>query len=127
MERKPVSKRFAISKRKRNNTTLGNDFEAQAAQELRTLGWSILSQQYHTPYGEIDIVAQKEELLWFVEVKGSSTSVIDYDAVNLKKQSRIRKSITHWFMEHTPVFEAFEVVVCFRTTQGLDWIVGAFE
>ena len=72
-------------------------------------------------------MARKKDLLWFVEVKGSSSSQIDYEIVNRKKQQRLRKSVLHWLTEHEPSFEELEMVVCFRSSQGIDWITGAFE
>lgn len=43
--------------------------EELAADALRGLGYAILATRYRTRYGEIDIVAQDQETLVFVEVK----------------------------------------------------------
>lgn len=126
MVRKRVSRKSAVSKRK-SNKHLGDSFEAQALQELQRLGWSILETQYHTPYGEIDIIARKNGCIWFVEVKGSSGSYISYERVSKTKQVRIQRSIAHWFVDHDVEYEEMEIVVCFRTKDGLDWIANAFD
>ena len=72
-------------------------------------------------------MAIKEGLLWFVEVKGSSSDHIDYEIVDAKKQRRLRKSIVHWLTENEQDFDEMEIVVCFRSSEGMDWITGAFE
>lgn len=126
MVKKRASRKSAVSKRK-SNKNLGDSFEAQALQELQRLGWSILETQYHTPYGEVDIVARKNGCIWFVEVKGSSGAHISYERVSKTKQIRIQRSIAHWLMDHDGEYEEMEIVVCFRTKDGLDWIADAFD
>lgn len=125
-ERKLVSRRFAVSKRK-NNKRIGDSFEAQALHELQLLGWTILDAQYYTPYGEIDIVAIRADCLWFVEVKGSTGGTISWERVSKAKQKRMRQSIEHWLMEHDCIYVEMEAVVCFRTDDGLDWVRNAFD
>ncbi len=52
-----------------HNQTAGKLGEELAAEALRTMGYAILARRYRTRYGEIDIVAQDEDTLVFVEVK----------------------------------------------------------
>ena len=47
----------------------GDFGEARAADFLRDRGYRILDRNFHSRFGEIDIVAQKDETLHFVEVK----------------------------------------------------------
>jgi putative endonuclease len=124
--RKPVSRRSAVSKRK-SKKELGNRFEAQAVHELHNLGWTILDVQYHTPYGEIDIVALHNKCLWFVEVKGSSGRSISFERVSHSKQRRFQQSVEHWLMSCSEEIDEMEMVVCFRTEEGLHWIRNAFD
>ena len=126
VERKRVSRKSAVSKRK-SKKHLGDSFEAQALQELRRLGWSILDTQYYTPYGEIDIIAMKDGCVWFVEVKGSTSDYISYERVSKSKRLRIQRSVEHWLVEHVVEYEELEFVVCFRTKDGIDWIRNAFD
>jgi putative endonuclease len=126
VERKRVSRRSAVSKRK-SKKELGNYFEAQAVQELHVLGWTILDVQYHTPYGEIDIIALRNQCLWFVEVKGTSKRDISFERVSFQKQHRLAQSVEHWLIDNSCDFEEMEMVVCFRTEEGLHWIRNAFD
>src|SRR6201994_4987168 len=47
----------------------GLSAEARAAAWLTAKGYRILAQRFRTPYGEIDIVARRRNLLAFIEVK----------------------------------------------------------
>ena len=47
----------------------GNRGELLAAKEMKKMGYEILAQNYRKPSGEIDIIAQKDGILVFTEVK----------------------------------------------------------
>jgi putative endonuclease len=55
-------------------TTLGKRGEDLAAQYLIEQGYSIVCRNWHCQLGELDIVAQQEQMLVFFEVKTSRTS-----------------------------------------------------
>lgn len=46
--------------------------EALAKEFLRKQGFKILAERYRNPFGEIDLVALREDILLFVEVKARS-------------------------------------------------------
>jgi putative endonuclease len=58
-----------LSPENRSPTARGRAGEAAAASLLEAEGWSILARNYRGPRGEIDIVAAKDGLVAFVEVK----------------------------------------------------------
>ena len=43
--------------------------ENLAAAYFQALGWTILARNYHTRWGEVDIIAQEGNALVFIEVK----------------------------------------------------------
>src|SRR3982074_848451 len=51
----------------------GISAEARAAAYLMAKGYRILAKRFRTPYGEIDIVARRRNLLAFVEVKARAS------------------------------------------------------
>ena len=51
----------------------GLSAESRAAALLMAKGYRILAKRFRTPYGEIDIVARKRNLLVFVEVKARAS------------------------------------------------------
>ena len=52
---------------------LGKLGESLAVEELERRGYAILARRYRTGHGEIDIVAEEDETLVFVEVKARTT------------------------------------------------------
>ena len=65
--------------------------EVYAARYLRERGYKIISANYRTRMGEIDIAAEKDGVLAFIEVKTRSEGMIALPAesVDTHKQKRI--------------------------------------
>lgn len=80
------------------NMTVGTWGEELATAYLREKGYAILERDWHSGHRDIDIVAQNNEWLVFVEVKTRSTDEIisPIQAVNWKKQRNIVKAINHY-------------------------------
>ena len=76
--------------------------EDMATAELLKRGYHILDRNYTTPHGEIDIVAEQDGVIYFVEVKSRdvhnyffpSTSITD------NKRYQIAGVAKQWFAEH---------------------------
>ena len=70
---------------------LGWQGEDLAAGELQRRGYAILARRYRTRFGEIDIVAQDDGVVVFVEVKALRTSRFGSaaEAIPISKQRRI--------------------------------------
>lgn len=64
---------------------IGELGEDVACKYLTNNGFSILERNYTKKWGEIDIIAQKENILYFVEVKSRSVSSLDFIAQRLDK------------------------------------------
>jgi putative endonuclease len=56
---------------------IGKIGEDIAAKFLMKHGFSVLDRNYTKKWGEIDIIAQKEEKLYFIEVKSTSRTLVD--------------------------------------------------
>lgn len=52
-----------------SRSQLGQDGEDIVAKKLENNGFSILNRNYRKRYGEVDLIASKEDLLLFIEVK----------------------------------------------------------
>lgn len=70
-----------------NSQKIGELGEDIACKYLTKLGFSILERNYTKKWGEIDIVAQKEETLYFLEVKSKSVSSLDFVSPQLDKKT----------------------------------------
>lgn len=78
---------------KQFNHVLGVKGETLAKQFLLDKGYKILEQNYTTKIGEIDIIAQIDDVIVFVEVKDRATKRfgLPREAVTAYKQQKIRK------------------------------------
>jgi putative endonuclease len=78
----------------------GLSAESRAAAYLMAKGYRILAKRFRTPYGEIDIVARRRNLLAFVEVKARATLDEAAYAVTPRQQRRIIDAAQAWLMNH---------------------------
>lgn len=69
----------------------GDYGEKLAARELIKKGYAIREKNYHTRIGEIDIIAEKDNTVVFVEVKLRKDTKygLPCEAVDLRKQKKI--------------------------------------
>jgi putative endonuclease len=78
----------------------GLSAEGRAAAYLMAKGYRILAKRFRTPYGEIDLVVRKRNLLAFVEVKARASLDEAAYAVTLRQQQRIIAAAQAWLMAH---------------------------
>ena len=83
------------------NKELGQEGEQLAANYLKNKGWSILEMNYRFSRSEIDLIAPKNDLLIFVEVKTrTNTSYgLPEDFVDEQKAKNIMKGADHYIKE----------------------------
>ncbi|MGP9813079.1 YraN family protein [Rhodopseudomonas sp. NSM] len=86
----------------------GISAETRAAAYLMAKGYRILARRFKTPYGEIDIVAQRHKLIAFVEVKARARLDDAAYAVTPRQQQRIIAAAEAWLAAH-PDHAAFEL------------------
>ncbi len=104
-----------------NRRTIGARGETLAAAYLTDAGYTIVSRNYFTQSGEIDIIAEDGAYILFVEVKtrtdGRSTARYGRPAaaVNRQKQSHIVAAASAYLAEHPtekqPRIDVVEVYV----------------
>lgn len=85
-----------------NTRTIGTRYEKVAAEYLEQKGYKILQKNYRNRYGEIDVIAQKDAVLVFIEIKfRSSDSYRDpLEAVDQRKQKRISQTALFYYAAH---------------------------
>lgn len=81
-----------------NKRACGKEYEQIAADYLKANGYEILERNFYSRYGEIDIIAQENNVLVFVEVKYRKNSSYGYpeESVNVYKQKRIIRSAKYY-------------------------------
>lgn len=90
-----------------NSKKLGGHGEEIAAQYLKQNNYKILDRNFPRRIrgvlaGELDIVAQFEETICFVEVKALSKTIAFWpeDRVDFKKKQRLKRSAESWLVRH---------------------------
>ena len=78
----------------------GVSAESRAAAFLMAKGYRILEKRFRTPYGEIDIVARRRNLVAFIEVKARASLEEAAYAVTARQQVRIVAAAQAWLMAH---------------------------
>jgi putative endonuclease len=78
----------------------GLSAETRAAAYLMAKCYRILAKRFKTPYGEIDLVAKKRNLIAFIEVKARSRLDDAAYAVTPRQQARIIDAAQGWLMAH---------------------------
>ena len=85
-----------------NKRELGAIYEKKAVELLLEKGYQILETNYRNRMGEIDIIAKDGMYVCFIEVKFRTNETFGspLEAVDRKKQNRIRKVAQYYLMCH---------------------------
>lgn len=78
---------------------LGLAAETAVAEHLTGAGFEILDRNWRRPWGELDIVARKNHIVHFVEVKASRKQVAGFDPflrANGWKMHKIKRTAQTW-------------------------------
>lgn len=88
--------------KKQSTKQIGDAGEELAAKELAKAGYFILDRNFRTRFGEIDIVAKKENTLIFVEVKAKKNDAFGAPAemVTRGKQKKIIHTAQSYIQEN---------------------------
>jgi len=84
---------------------VGNLGENLACRFLEERGFKIIERNYRKKWGELDIIAEKEGILHFVEVKsltwrpGRQVEYLPEDNVRLWKKQRMSRAIRTYFLD----------------------------
>ncbi len=96
---------------------LGRKGESYVCEYLKSKGYIINEVNYHSRYGEIDIISQNEKYLVFVEVKTRKSFNFSraIEAVNRSKRIKIIKTayfyISSKSLNKQPRFDVAEVLI----------------
>ena len=106
---------------------LGFCGEAKAARYLKRRGYKILKRNYKCPFGEVDIIAEKDGVTAFIEVKTRSSDYFGApnEAVGWERQTRYKNSARFYFahktVDCTVRFDVIEV-----TKEGVNHLENSF-
>jgi putative endonuclease len=76
--------------------------ERVAEKWLQARGWTVLQRRYRSGHRDIDLIARRQELVTFVEVKARRGAAFGdpVEAVNWKKRNELVRSALTWIDRH---------------------------
>lgn len=116
--------KMKIKDNKDNTRHKGRMGEELARSFLISRGFNIITSNFYTRYGEIDIIAIKDNILHFIEVKSRANDQPSFDpirSINEVKLNRIIKSV-HMYLEQHDEGLDFCIDVILLRGQALEFI-----
>jgi putative endonuclease len=105
-----------------SRSRLGTRGEDAAVELLRAGGYRIVARNHRCPRGEIDVIAEKGELLVFVEVRTRATSAFGgpEETVGARKQRRVIAAARDYLAQRRGRAKAarFDVIAVVEGPQG---------
>lgn len=113
---------------------LGKWGEKLARTYLLHRGYTILAENYHSRYGEIDIIARLRQEIVFIEVKTRKNNRFcqPLEAVNYSKQQKLILTAQHYitlnYSEHFNYrFDVIDIIFNRGENYEINHLKGAFE
>lgn len=108
----------------------GFEYEKIAKSYLLQRNYKILEENFICRLGEIDVIASKNNILHFIEVKGRLNTDYGYprEAVNKQKQRRIISAAKYYFMlkKRDDFICQFDVIEIIADNKEINYIENAF-
>ena len=106
----------------------GIEGEEQAREYLIKKGYSIEEERYKTKFGEIDIIASKEDLIISVEVKKRLSIEDSYYSISIRQKKRIIRTFKEYLIKNDDKekYKRFDVILIDKSNK-LEHIEGAWE
>ncbi|MEJ6950498.1 YraN family protein [Natronospora cellulosivora (SeqCode)] len=103
-----------------NNRELGEWGEDKAIEYLKKQSYKIIKRNFRYSRGEIDIIAEKNEYLIFVEVKLRKSKKYGSPelAVDIRKQTKIRTVANYYLMKNSNNKKIRFDVICIEVSNG---------
>ena len=104
------------------SNALGAWGEEKAARFLTGQGYTIVERNFHSRYGEIDLIAEDPEYLVFVEVKlrASVSHGLPEETVTRTKQEKLRLTAEIYLQTHETTKQPRFDVVALYARDGMD-------
>lgn len=107
-----------------NTREIGNKYEDKSVETLEKEAYKILERNYQNRFGEIDIIAEKNKEIVFVEVKYRKTNKFGYgyEAVDKRKIMKILKLADYYIQSKK--YQNYKIRFDCMSYLGdeLDWI-----
>ena len=110
------------------NKLKGDAGEKRAAKYLKKQKYKILEKNYKNYGGELDIIAKSGDVTVFVEVKTRTDNTFGFasEAVDFKKQQKIKSAANFYMQKHNINQVRFDVIEIYIKSGELNHIINAF-
>ena len=112
---------------------IGTAGELSAENYIRQLGWVILENNYHSRFGEIDIIAKDKDEIVFIEVKTRQNTIygLPHESITRQKLNRIQKTallylLKHHMEQHYYRFDVISISSCIGKNQQIEHMKHVF-
>ena len=108
---------------------LGKSGEEHSIQSLIKQGYEIIQQNFHSPYGEIDIIARDRHHLVFIEVKTRTKESVDHAkySITYSKQKKITKTAMYFLQNYSnPEILEYRFDVIILKNNDMNHFINAF-
>ncbi len=116
------------AERDKQNKKLGKKGENLAVKYLKKQGYKIIKRNFKNPFGEIDIIAKKEDTVAFIEVKTRLSDIfgVPSQAVTRDKCRKYVQGAKFFFAErNVDYIIRFDIIEVFNG--DVNHIIAAFE
>ena len=100
------------------NNKKGRNAENFVCGQLKKRGFVIIGTNVYVRYGEIDIIAFKDRITYFFEVKSSYSSIDPLELYTKNKRRKLKRSVTTWILQkgsfNTNRFKIFVICMWIR-------------
>jgi putative endonuclease len=107
----------------------GAQAELLAAQFLQRHGLKLIQSNYHSRFGEIDLILRDKETLVFAEVRQRSRNDFGGAAASIdaRKQHRLILTAQHYLSTLPSIPPCRFDAVLLDATENVEWVKNAFE
>lgn len=92
--------------------------ESIATQKIQSIDFAIIDRRIKTTYGEIDILAIKDDCVVAFEIKQRKTILSARDCLTDKQKHRIAKAFLYIITKRNKIFENYRIDVIYLDSSG---------
>lgn len=94
--------------------------ENTAREYLKQKGFSIIQSNFNSKFGEIDLIAMKEQSIYFYEVKLRKSFTFGFaaEAIHTSKVKKLAKTVDVWLGKYGKYYQDFNVYLNGITIQN---------
>jgi putative endonuclease len=117
-----------------NKKLLGDIGEDKALEFLTQQGLNLIERNFHSRFGEIDLIMHEKAYLVFIEVRSRKNMGFGsaLESITISKQQKLRKAADYFFLsnsQYKKVLARFDVLIVPTNRyhkESINWIKNAF-